>query len=93
MYAMSAVSYSTYIPRILCTATSMGLIAVSAVFGIIGNAIGMGVGYYLMKRHCEDMLDQFEILFIKNVDRLSDTLIFGINYLKNMADYYKKQGS
>ena len=92
MYAMSAVSYSTYIPRILYTATSMGLIAVSAVFGVIGNAIGMGVGYYLMKRHCEDMLDQFEILFIKNVDRLSDTLIFGINYLKNMADYYKKQG-
>ena len=93
MYAMNIVSYSTgLVPRVLFAATSVGLLAVSAVFSIVGSAIGMGVGYYLMKRHCEDLLDQFELLFIQNVDRISDSLIFGINYLKNVAEFYKKQG-
>ena len=93
MYAMNIVSYSTgLVPRVLFAATSVGLLAVSAVFSIVGSAIGMGVGYYLMKRHCEDLLDQFELLFIQNVDRISDSLIFGINYLKNVAKFYKKQG-
>ena len=45
-----------------------------------------------MRRHCEDLLDQFELLFIQNADRISNSLIFGINYLKNMAEYYKKLG-
>ena len=70
----------------------VALFAVSATFSLIGSAIGAGVGYYLMKRHCEDLLDQFELLFIQNADRVSNSLIFGINYLKNMAEYYKKQG-
>jgi GTP-binding protein EngB required for normal cell division len=93
MYALNAISYSTgLVPRVLFAATSVGLVAVSAVFGIVGSAIGMGVGYYLMKRHCEDLLDQFELLFIQNVDRLSDSLVCGVNYLKKMAEFYKDQG-
>ena len=92
MYTCSAVSFGTSIPRFLFAAGSVGLIAVSATFSILGSAIGAGVGYYLMKRHCEDMLDQFEQLFILNADKVSNSLIFGINYLKNMAEYYKKQG-
>ena len=92
MYACTAVSWSTTIPRILFAAGGVGLMAVSAVFSIAGSAIGAGVGYYLMKRHCEDLLDQFELLFIHNADRISDTLILGVNYLRNMAEYYKKLG-
>jgi hypothetical protein len=92
MYTCSAVSWGTSIPRFLFAIGSVGLIAVSAVFTVVGSAIGAGVGYYLMKRHCEDMLDQFEKLFIQNADKVSNSLIFGINYLKNMAEYYKKQG-
>ena len=92
MYGCSVVSYSTSIPKFLFAASSFGLIAVSAVFSVVGSAIGFGVGYYLMKRHCEDLLDQFELLFMQNAERISDSLIFGINYLKNMEKYYKDQG-
>ena len=92
MYTCTAVSWGTSIPRFLFAAGGIGLIAVSAVFSAVGSAIGAGVGFYLMKRHCEDLLDQFELLFIQNADRISNSLIFGINYLKNMYEYYKKQG-
>ena len=92
MYGCSAVSFSTSIPRFFLAAGGIGLIAVSSVFSIVGSAIGFGVGYYLMKKHCEELLDQFELLFIQNAERISDSLIFGINYLKNMAVYYEKQG-
>jgi len=92
MYTCTAVSWGTSIPRFLFAAGGIGLIAVGAVFSAVGSAIGAGVGYYLMKRHCEDLLDQFELLFIQNAERISNSLIFGINYLKNMAEYYKKQG-
>ena len=92
MYTCTAVSWGTSIPRFLFAAGGIGLLAVGAVFSAVGSAIGAGVGYYLMKRHCEDLLDQFELLFIQNADRISNSLIFGINYLKNMAEYYKKQG-
>ena len=92
MYTCSDVSFGTSIPRILFAVGSVGLLAVSTVFSVVGCAVGAGVGYYLMKRHCEDLLDQFEQLFIQNADKVSNSLIFGINYLKNMAEYYKKQG-
>ena len=92
MYTCSAVSFGTSIPRFLFAVGSVGLLAVGTVFSVIGCAVGAGVGYYLMKRHCEDLLDQFEQLFIQNADKVSNSLIFGINYLKNMAEYYKKQG-
>ncbi len=92
MYTCTAVSWGTSIPRFLFAAGGIGLIAVGAVFSAVGSAIGAGVGYYLMRRHCEDLLDQFELLFIQNADRISNSLIFGINYLKNMSEYYKKQG-
>ena len=85
MYTCAAVSWGTYIPRLLIPTAGVALLAVSATFTLIGSAIGAGVGYYLMKRHCEDLLDQFELLFIQNADRVSNSLIFGINYLKNMA--------
>jgi len=64
MYTCSAVSFGTSIPRILFAVGSVGLLAVSTVFSVVGCAVGAGVGYYLMKRHCEDILDQFELLFI-----------------------------
>ena len=92
MYTCSAVSFGTSIPRFLFAVGSVGLLAVSTVFSVIGCAVGAGIGYYLMKRHCEDLLDQFEQLFIQNADKVSNSLVFGINYLKNMAEYYKKQG-
>ena len=92
MYTCSVVSCSTSIPRVLFAVSSVGLMAVSAVFTVVGSALGMGIGYYLMKKHCEELIDQFELLFIQNADRISDSLIFGINYLKNMEEYYKKLG-
>jgi GTP-binding protein EngB required for normal cell division len=92
MYACTAVSYSTSLPRYFLAAGGVGLIAVSAAFSVIGCALGAGVGCYLMKRHCEDLLDQFELLFIQNAEKMSDSLIFGINYLRNMSEYYKKLG-
>ena len=45
-----------------------------------------------MGRHCEELLDQFVNLFIQNADHLSDSLLLGINYLKQMAQVYKDQG-
>ena len=96
MYACTAVSYSTSLPRYFLTVgggvVGVGLLAVSAAFSVIGCALGAGVGCYLMKRHCEDLLDQFELLFIQNAEKMSDSLIFGINYLRNMSEYYKKLG-
>ena len=92
MYSSSVVSLSTSLPRFFFAAGGIALFAVSITFSFIGSAIGAGVGYYLMKRHCEDILDQFELLFIQNADQISNSLVFGINYLKNMAEYYKKLG-
>jgi len=92
MYACTAVSYSTSLPRYFLAAGGVGLIAVSAAFSVIGCALGAGVGCYLMKRHCEDLLDQFELLFIQNAEKMSDSLVFGINYLRNMSEYFKKIG-
>ena len=92
IYSSSVVSLSTSLPRFFFAAGGIALFAVSITFSFIGSAIGAGVGYYLMKRHCEDILDQFELLFIQNADQISNSLIFGINYLKNMAEYYKKLG-
>ena len=92
MYGCSFVSFSTGIPRYLFAISGVGLIAVSAVFSVVGSALGFGVGYYLMKKHCEDLLNQFELLFIQNAEKISDSLLFGINYLKNMANYYKEKG-
>lgn len=92
IYTCTAVSWGTSIPRFFFAAGSAALFAVSLTFSFVGCAVGGGVGYYLMKRHCEDMLDQFELLFIQNADRVSNSLVFGINYLKNMAEFYKKQG-
>ncbi len=92
IYSSSVVSFSTSLPRLFFAAGGMALFAVSITFSFIGSAIGAGVGYYLMKRHCEDILDQFELLFIQNADQISNSLVFGINYLKNMAEYYKKLG-
>jgi GTP-binding protein EngB required for normal cell division len=92
MYACTAVSYSASLPRYFLAVGGVGLMAVSAVFSVIGCALGAGVGCYLMKRHCEDLLDQFELLFIQNAEKMSDSLIFGINYLRNMSEYYKKLG-
>ena len=92
IYSSSVVSISTSLPRFFFAAGGIALFAVSITFSFIGSAIGAGVGYYLMKRHCEDILDQFELLFIQNADQISNSLVFGINYLKNMAEYYKKLG-
>ena len=92
MYSSSVVSLSTSLPRFFFAVGGIALFAVSITFSFIGSAIGAGVGYYLMKRHCEDILDQFELLFIQNADQISNSLVFGINYLKNMAEYYKKLG-
>ena len=92
IYSSSVVSLSTSLPRFFFAAGGIALFAVSLTFSFIGSAIGAGVGYYLMKRHCEDILDQFELLFIQNADQISNSLVFGINYLKNMAEYYKKLG-
>ena len=86
MYSSSVVSLSTSLPRFFFAAGGIALFAVSITFSFIGSAIGAGVGYYLMKRHCEDILDQFELLFIQNADQISNSLVFGINYLKNMAE-------
>ena len=92
MYGCSVVSYSTSIPRVFLAMGGFGLLAVGTVFSIAGSAIGVGIGYFLMKNHCENLLDQFELLFIQNAQRISDSLLYGINYLKNMAVYYEKQG-
>ena len=91
-YACNAVSYSISLPRFFLEIGGIGLMAVSAAFSVAGTAIGAGLGFYLMKRHCEELLDKYELLFIQNAKLLSDSLLFGINYLRNMSEYYKKQG-
>ena len=92
MYGCSVVSYSTSIPRVFLAVGGYTLMAVGTIFSIAGSAIGAGIGYVLMKNHCEKLLDQFELLFIQNAKRISDSLLYGINYLKNMSLYYEKQG-
>ncbi len=92
MYSCTFLSYSTGIPRYLLSIGGVGLIAVSAVFSVVGSAIGYGVGYYIMKKHCEELLNQFELLFLENAEKISDSLLLGINYLKNVANLYKEQG-
>ena len=91
-YFSTVVSTSTSASRFLLAAGSVGLMAVSITFTFIGSAVSSGLGYYLMGRHCEDLLEQFVNLFIQNADHLSDSLLLGINYLKQMAQVYKDQG-
>ncbi len=84
------VTYSTSFARVFLEIGGAGLVAVSLAFSFIGSAIGVGLGGFIMYRHCEQLLDQFETLFIANADRLSDSLVVGVNYLKEMAKLYKK---
>ena len=91
-YFSSFISTSTSLSRFLLAAGSVGLMAVSITFTFVGSAVSSGLGYYLMGRHCEELLDQFVNLFIQNADHLSDSLLLGINYLKQMAQVYKDQG-
>ena len=91
-YFSSFVSTSTSLSRFLLAAGSFGLMAVSITFSFIGSAVSSGLGYYLMGRHCEELLDQFVNIFIQNADHLSDSLLLGVNYLKQMAQIYKEKG-
>ncbi len=84
-----AVSWSTGAARFFAAAGGIGLMAVSITFSFIGSAIGAGLGGFLMYRHCQELLDQFERLFIENADNLSDSLVVGVNYLRNLSKYYK----
>ncbi len=54
MFTCTAESWDTSIPRFLFATGEIELIGIGAVFSAAGNAIGAGVEYYLMRRHCED---------------------------------------
>ena len=94
-YALSAftgsVSFTTNAANLLVTSASVALTAATITFSFIGSAVGIGMGSYLISKHCESLLDKFVQLFIENANRLSDSLELGLKYIRKMAFIYRKR--
>ena len=71
-YALSAftgsVSFTTNAANLLVTSASVALTAATITFSFIGSAVGIGMGSYLISKHCESLLDKFVQLFIENAN-------------------------
>ena len=94
-YALSAftgsVSFTTNAANLLVTSASVALTAATITFSFIGSAVGIGMGSYLISKHCESLLDKFVQLFIENANRISDSLELGLKYIRKMAFIYRKR--
>lgn len=94
-FALSAftgsVSFTTNAANLLVTSASVALTAATITFSFIGSVVGFGMGSYLITKHCEALLDKFVELFIQNANRLSNSLEFGLKYMRKMASIYRKK--
>ena len=69
----------------MSTSARVALTAATITFSFIGSAVGFGMGSYLITKHCETLLDKFVELFIENADKLSDSLEFGLKYIRKLV--------
>ena len=94
-FALSAftgsVSFTTNAANLLATSASVALTAATITFSFIGSVVGFGMGSYLITKHCEALLDKFVELFIQNANSLSNSLEFGLKYMRKMASIYRKR--
>ena len=61
---------------------------VSISFMFIGSAIGIGVGYYFMHKHCITLIDILYDYFINNIRSLSNSLEQAIQYMEERANHF-----
>ena len=96
-FALSAftgsVSFTTNAANLLVTSASVALTAATITFSFIGSVVGFGMGSYLIAKHCDALLDKFVELFIQNANRLSNSLEFGLKYMRKMAIIYRKRNN
>ena len=96
-FALSAftgsVSFTTNAANLLVTSASVALTAATITFSFIGSVVGFGMGSYLIAKHCDALLDKFVELFIQNANRLSNSLEFGLKYMRKMANIYRKRNN
>ena len=96
-FALSAftgsVSFTTNAANLLVTSASVALTAATITFSFIGSVVGFGMGSYLITKHCDALLDKFVELFIQNANRLSNSLEFGLKYMRKMASIYRKRNN
>ena len=96
-FALSAftgsVSFTTNAANLLVTSASVALTAATITFSFIGSIVGFGMGSYLITKHCDALLDKFVELFIQNANRLSNSLEYGLKYMRRMAIIYRKRNN
>ena len=98
-YSFSAVSFGTsaatlsqYLSQAGQITGEVGFAAlrgVSISFMFIGSAIGIGVGFYFMQKHCNALIDILYEYFINNIRILSNSLEQAIQYLEDRANYFE----
>ena len=85
----SAASLSQIISQAGQITGEVGLAAlrgVSISFIFIGSAIGIGVGYYFMQKHCNALIDILHNYFINNIRSLSNSLEQAIQFMEERAN-------
>ena len=72
--------------EIACTA----LRGVSISLFFIGSAVGIGLGYFFMHRHCKELINNLYDFFVDNIKTLSFSYEQAVKYLDSRFIYYNK---